>query len=121
MISTPSDSLLAYHPGFMCWQLLVLHTWMHHFCSEASQRVGLKAAQRVGIVTQGPYVYRVKNVWLPSCACCCPPPPHLTPPSARLAFKVPALAAASSEELQEHMDTLAQVGGLHEPQLGRVG
>jgi hypothetical protein len=33
-------------------------------------------------------------------ACCC---------AARLAFKVPALAAASNEELQEHMNTLAQV------------
>lgn len=29
--------------------------------------------------------------------------------AARLAFKVPALAAASSEELQEHMNTLSQV------------
>jgi hypothetical protein len=29
--------------------------------------------------------------------------------AARLAFKVPALAAASNEELQEHMNTLEQV------------
>lgn len=33
--------------------------------------------------------------------------------AARLAFKVPALAAASNEELQEHMNTLATVRKPH--------
>lgn len=32
--------------------------------------------------------------------------------AARLAFKVPALAAATTEELQEHIDLLGKVGSL---------